>query len=37
MLYSFEVRTYELSGANEISKLETFKKQLENIPLINQN
>ena len=45
-LYSFEVKTYnlrseeckEVKGENKlISKLECFKSQLENIPLINQN
>ena len=37
LLYSFEVRSYDLSWSNEIAKLESFKKQLENIPLINQD
>ena len=46
LLYSFEVKTYnlrseeckEVRGENDIiSKLECFKSQLENLPLINQN
>ncbi len=36
LLYSFEVRTYALSWSNLIDKLENFKKQLLNIPLINK-
>ena len=34
LLYSFEVRTYEISWWNLIQKLENIKKQVSNIPLL---